>query len=208
MNQYYIIVNGQQEGPINEDELQTAVSAGKYATGMLIWREGMEGWEPIEQHFQLPTAPPPLPTGTPPPLPGKTEGKTTQNTVQYTYVEAFYSAIKRYLNFKDRASKSECWKALLVYLVVSLLWLPLMCILSFLTIPLMVAGLIYLAIMVMAVSVRRMHDVGKPGWFAWIPIYGLILALRDSQMANKYGKAALKPEILPSTFNRKKSSEK
>jgi uncharacterized membrane protein YhaH (DUF805 family) len=39
-----------------------------------------------------------------------------------------------------------------------------------------------------AVGVRRMHDVGKSGWFLLIPIYNLILACTDGvQGDNEYG---------------------
>ena len=39
-----------------------------------------------------------------------------------------------------------------------------------------------------AVSVRRMHDVGKSGWFIFIPIYSLILACEDGFKGdNEYG---------------------
>lgn len=35
-----------------------------------------------------------------------------------------------------------------------------------------------------AVAVRRMHDVGKSGWFILVPIYNLILAVSPSKPAN------------------------
>jgi uncharacterized membrane protein YhaH (DUF805 family) len=39
-----------------------------------------------------------------------------------------------------------------------------------------------------AVAVRRMHDVGKSGWFVLIPIYGLILACTQGVKGeNEYG---------------------
>jgi uncharacterized membrane protein YhaH (DUF805 family) len=39
-----------------------------------------------------------------------------------------------------------------------------------------------------AVGVRRMHDVGKSGWFILIPIYNLILACTEgTQGENEYG---------------------
>jgi len=39
-----------------------------------------------------------------------------------------------------------------------------------------------------AVGVRRMHDVGKSGWFLLIPIYNLILACTDDVKGdNEYG---------------------
>jgi uncharacterized membrane protein YhaH (DUF805 family) len=39
-----------------------------------------------------------------------------------------------------------------------------------------------------AVGVRRMHDVGKSGWFILIPIYNLILAVTEGNSGpNEYG---------------------
>jgi uncharacterized membrane protein YhaH (DUF805 family) len=39
-----------------------------------------------------------------------------------------------------------------------------------------------------AVGVRRMHDVGKSGWFLLIPIYNLVLAVTEGEKGeNKYG---------------------
>lgn len=39
-----------------------------------------------------------------------------------------------------------------------------------------------------AVGVRRMHDVGKSGWFILIPIYNLILACtKGDDGSNEYG---------------------
>lgn len=39
-----------------------------------------------------------------------------------------------------------------------------------------------------AVAVRRMHDVGKSGWYMLIPIYNLVLALTPGEAGpNAYG---------------------
>jgi uncharacterized membrane protein YhaH (DUF805 family) len=39
-----------------------------------------------------------------------------------------------------------------------------------------------------AVSVRRMHDVGKSGWFVLIPIYAVILCVTGGDKGdNQYG---------------------
>jgi uncharacterized membrane protein YhaH (DUF805 family) len=39
-----------------------------------------------------------------------------------------------------------------------------------------------------AVGVRRMHDVGKSGWFILVPIYSLVLLVTDGMTGkNKYG---------------------
>ena len=40
----------------------------------------------------------------------------------------------------------------------------------------------------LAVAVRRMHDVGKSGWYLLIPIYNFILAITDGDNGdNEYG---------------------
>lgn len=39
-----------------------------------------------------------------------------------------------------------------------------------------------------SVEVRRMHDVGKSGWFILIPLYNLILACTEGERGeNQYG---------------------
>lgn len=39
-----------------------------------------------------------------------------------------------------------------------------------------------------AVGVRRMHDLGKSGWYVLIPFYNLILAATEGEVGeNKYG---------------------
>lgn len=38
------------------------------------------------------------------------------------------------------------------------------------------------------VGVRRMHDVGKSGWYLFIPIYSFILAVTEGEQGqNDYG---------------------
>ncbi|MFZ1458042.1 MAG: DUF805 domain-containing protein [Saprospiraceae bacterium] len=40
----------------------------------------------------------------------------------------------------------------------------------------------------LAVAIRRMHDVGKSGWYCLIPFYNLILALTEGEKGlNEYG---------------------
>lgn len=52
------------------------------------------------------------------------------------------------------------------------------------------ANLYTLAVLLpsIAVGVRRMHDVGKSGWFLLIPIYNFFLAVTEGEKGeNKYG---------------------
>lgn len=102
----------------------------------------------------------------------------------------FFQSIKycfaHYFVGKDRAVRSEYWYFYLGYIIYTrivdvmfgnpqdgalgglflLVWL----------IPLTTA------------SVRRMHDVGKSGWYLWIPIYNLILLCTEGEPGpNQYG---------------------
>lgn len=93
---------------------------------------------------------------------------------------------KKYAQFTGRARRSEYWYFALINFVIA-------SVLAF------VGGMLHfnllyyiysIAVLVpsIAVGVRRMHDVGKSGWFLLIPIYNLILACTDSTPGdNEYG---------------------
>ena len=54
--------------------------------------------------------------------------------------------------------------------------------------PLAIGVMVLSILPLIAVSIRRMHDVDKSGWFAWIPIYNLILACSDGTRGpNRFG---------------------
>ena len=98
----------------------------------------------------------------------------------------YLKVLQNYATFGGRARRSEYWYFILFNTIISFG-------LGF------VAGLmqvnwisnIYtLAVLIpsIAVAVRRMHDVGKSGWFALVPIYNLILACTNGvQGDNEYG---------------------
>jgi uncharacterized membrane protein YhaH (DUF805 family) len=98
----------------------------------------------------------------------------------------YLHVLQNYATFNGRARRSEYWYFFLFNLIISV-------VLGF------VGGLIgfdllssvySIAVLIpsIAVGVRRMHDVGKSGWFLLIPIYNLILALTEgNQGPNEYG---------------------
>lgn len=98
----------------------------------------------------------------------------------------YLHVFRNYANFNGRARRSEYWYFALFHFIVLI-------ILAFLStyLGLTVLYLIYLLFAFLpslAVGVRRMHDVGKSGWFLLIPIYSLILACTEGDQGdNKYG---------------------
>lgn len=98
----------------------------------------------------------------------------------------YFKVLQNYATFSGRARRSEYWYFLLFNIIVSI-------ILSVIgtTMKTTILSNIYaLAVFLpgLAVGVRRMHDVGKSGWYLLIPIYSLILALEEGQKGeNEYG---------------------
>ncbi len=94
--------------------------------------------------------------------------------------------LNKYAVFTGRATRSEYWYFVLFLIIVSILS-------NFIS-ALMgsdLAGLIiqiFFWIPSLSVSIRRMHDVNKSGWFILVPIYSFILTIRESTVGpNRFG---------------------
>lgn len=103
----------------------------------------------------------------------------------------YLDVLKKYTQFSGRARRKEFWMFSLVSLII---YFALSFIGSFIwgESPMAgsLGGIYYLGVIIpsIAVSIRRMHDVGKSGWFILIPIYNLVLYCRNgAQGENEYG---------------------
>ena len=97
------------------------------------------------------------------------------------FIEAVKSVFTNYSNFNGRARRSEYWWFFLFSMIVSQG-------LSFISSPASLVFSLVTIIPSIAVGVRRMHDVGKSGWFLLIPIYNIILAATNGDSGtNEYG---------------------
>jgi uncharacterized membrane protein YhaH (DUF805 family) len=99
---------------------------------------------------------------------------------------AISSCFSKYATFSGRATRSEYWFFYLFYIIIYAVG----------AIASAVVGsefLVYLFIAplflpVLAAGIRRMHDVGRSGWFILVPIYNLVLLCTASNPgSNKYG---------------------
>lgn len=98
----------------------------------------------------------------------------------------YLEVLKKYAQFSGRARRSEFWYFHLFSLIISLVLVGIGFAIKF---PFL-SNIYSLVVLLpsLAVGVRRMHDVGKSGWFLLIPIYSLILACTDGEpVSNKYG---------------------
>ena len=97
------------------------------------------------------------------------------------FIEAVKSVFTNYANFNGRARRSEYWWYFLFSIIAS----------EGLNLISPIASLVFSLITfipTLAVTFRRMHDVGKSAWFLLIPIYNIILAATNGDLGpNKYG---------------------
>lgn len=106
----------------------------------------------------------------------------------------YLEVLKKYTVFQGRARRTEYWMFALFNFIISMVLSIIDGIIGTVGI---LSGLYCLAVLLpaIAVSVRRLHDIGKSGWWLLIvlvPFIGaivlLIFALLDSQAgSNQYG---------------------
>ena len=103
----------------------------------------------------------------------------------------------KYLNFSDRSRRKEFWSFVLFrYIInVAIALHKRIYVEEFISTEeefryTIILFFIFIAFLLpsIAVSIRRMHDVGKSGWYMLIPIYNIILCFTDSEPGeNEYG---------------------
>lgn len=106
----------------------------------------------------------------------------------------YFKVLQNYVEFNGRARRSEYWYFVLFNFIISF---GLGFVGGLFNTDLL-ANLYSLAVLLpsIAVGVRRMHDVGKSGWFLLIPIYNLILAVTEGEKGtNQYGPDPKNPEV-------------
>lgn len=93
---------------------------------------------------------------------------------------------ENYLNFDGRARRSEYWWFFLMNLIISITLFIIGFMIEFPFLRLVYS--IAVLIPSIAVVVRRMHDIGKSGWYIIIPIYNIVLLATEGDYGeNEYG---------------------
>jgi uncharacterized membrane protein YhaH (DUF805 family) len=105
-----------------------------------------------------------------------------------SYQKAILNCFKKFADFKGRSARSEFWYFQLFCVLLSIF-------LHFISQNLASLAMLIVMLPNLAVSVRRMHDIGRSGWWVCIvavPIVGVFLflfwAIQDSDAeTNAYG---------------------
>ena len=110
------------------------------------------------------------------------------------FVQAIESGFKNYVNFSERASRSEYWYFCLFLLIVNIVIGIIEGFIgqNFSLISSLWNILIFLPSL--SIGVRRLHDTNKTGWFVLLPltIIGIIpyiwmLCIKGNDQENKFG---------------------
>jgi uncharacterized membrane protein YhaH (DUF805 family) len=91
-------------------------------------------------------------------------------------IEALNDSLRRVIDFKGRSNKLQYNSFLLFYILVDLL-ITLLNPNAMLINNLIVGAL---TVPLIAVEIRRSHDVGKSGWWILLPFYSIYLMFKNS----------------------------
>ena len=106
----------------------------------------------------------------------------------------YLKVLQNYATFNGRARRSEFWYFTLFNIIIIF-------VLGFVDglMGINVLSIMYtLAVLIpgIAVTIRRMHDVGKSGWYCLVPIYNFILECTEGTIgSNEYGPDPKRPEL-------------
>lgn len=191
MKKYFYSDGEEKFGPFTMDELKEK----NISRETLIWSKELEDWQTADSVSELKEifflSPPPL---------KKTNTKNKESIYTEKTTNWYLKCLKQYADFSGRARRKEYWMFALFNTIFYIVAMILDNVLG-LTVGELPYGAFYflyaLAVLIpgLAVSVRRLHDVGKSGWMiliSLIPIVGgiwlLVLMLTDSNPEeNQFG---------------------
>lgn len=171
--EWYYAVDGQSQGPVSQSDFDALVSNGTIRHDTLVWQEGMDDWLPLGR---MPNA-----TQTPPPMAPAWDTSAPVRDDASTFMGAFKDGLSRYVDFSTRSNRPMFWYWTLWNILLGIVSSVIDAILGFGDIGL-VNALLSLALLIpsIAVSVRRLHDIGRSGWWyllVLVPIVGWIILL-------------------------------
>lgn len=136
-----------------------------------------------------------------PPLDNLTMTTTPSIIAEQNYgiIDWFIKCLKNYVNFSGRARRKEYWYFALVQFVIVIIAITLDTLIFDSGIGLFyILALLSLMLPAIAVTIRRLHDTSRSGWWtliSFIPLIGSIillvyLATETSQESNQWGPPA------------------
>ena len=114
-----------------------------------------------------------------------------------TFSEAISKALNGYKDYESRSRRSEYWNVQLAVILIQIIVNIVVNLISITALTIIINAVFSIAqiIFCLPLAVRRLHDIGKTGWFIlliFVPIVGWIILIiwncTDSQVeSNEYG---------------------
>ncbi len=178
--QWYYANGDEQDGPVPEHALEELARDGTIRRETLLWRSGMADWEPAWKHVESLEPQRPASAAGAPPIPGmpragsRRPGGGTDTEANRDYrresgpVDAAREFFRRYTDFGGRSNRGEYWFWMLDSLVLGFL--------ASAALGDTGNALWTLATIIpsIALGVRRLHDIGRSGWWLLIILVPLI----------------------------------
>ncbi len=200
-DKWYYVAGREQKGPFSIEQLTALASAGALQADTLVWSAKLTNWEPLGRTELAsilrvgPLEPPPLAYS----QPAFAAASPGQDARVSSFGQAVSACFSKYATFVGRANRPEYWYFYLFTTLAAIAALIVdLALFSGEAEPIFPLTIIlYLGVFLpsLAVSVRRLHDTDRSGWWvliAILPIVGPIVllvffCLRGTLGPNRYG---------------------
>jgi uncharacterized membrane protein YhaH (DUF805 family) len=194
---WYYSAGTERKGPYPASQVRALVDAGTLDDQTLFWTAGMANWVPLrETPFASRTSPPPF-SGLPPALqPASATMDDGPRPLGFT--DAISLCFRKYVTFSGRAGRSEFWYFMLFIFVAGVV-ATILDLTSFGgqndIMPINTIFTLAVILPELSVSVRRLHDTDRSGWWvliSLIPLIGIITLIvfccqKGTQGRNRFG---------------------
>lgn len=191
--QWYYAIEGVSHGPVDVQALEALVQGGTIRADTLVWQEGMDDWLPYGRAGVAEAATPPL---------QDSHTDMQRNTPDPARADAntFLGALKdgfaRYVDFKTRSTRSQFWWFALWSVIFGISAAVMDGMIGFGGEgPVSLLSTVALLLPMLAVTIRRLHDIGRTGWWVliqFVPLIGFIVLIvfactKSDPHANRWG---------------------
>ncbi|MGB5871917.1 MAG: DUF805 domain-containing protein [Albidovulum sp.] len=180
--QWFYALGSERAGPVDETVLRGMLEAGEVNGDTLVWTGGMPDWVPMARTDLIIASATPARRASKPGWErrrknrgqnggqnrGQSRGQNRGPAQPMGFGEAVLSVFSKYATFSGRASRSVFWYFMLFYLL-AVIFLG---ILGAGTASALLPLVLFLP--TLAVQVRRLHDIGRSGWWALIQLIPLV----------------------------------
>ena len=212
ISEWHYVEGGTSVGPLSQTDMERLIAQGQVTANTLVWNDTMPQWEPAAIHFAgfrpAGAAAGGAPRGGYPP-PGVDPGVIGADGLYVgapsrDFGEAVSVCLRKYVTFSGRASRSEYWYLVLFSFIIGF-------VAGFIDALLEMSGsgsgffnaLVSLFVFLpsLAVSVRRLHDIDRTGWWIGFPyllivLMVLILTLSPSSLLDSSAMAPFAVTIM------------